>query len=186
MTETVIHLGFWELLIGSIVTMYMLIAGGWVLAKAGRSPLWILLLLFPYINGADFARRFKAQRPGRLPYDSLPASTEQLMHDSAYFGKQRDIPSLVELPHIDGTIDSTAVGAQVPATEPQPAASQAPQGSGLPRYAPPPRTLRAFWPVFALLALGWIGMMGYLLRAGAAFGRIVDGVRHLAPDRAGE
>ncbi|WP_042699634.1 hypothetical protein [Azospirillum sp. B506] len=50
MTETVIHLGFWELLIGSIVTMYMLIAGGWVLAKAGRSPLWILLLLFPYIN----------------------------------------------------------------------------------------------------------------------------------------
>ncbi|KAF1854083.1 hypothetical protein Lal_00005300 [Lupinus albus] len=50
MTETVIHLGFWELLIGSIVTMYMLIAGGWVLAKAGRSPLWILLLLFPYLN----------------------------------------------------------------------------------------------------------------------------------------
>lgn len=50
MTETVIQLGFWELLIGSIVTMYMLIAGGWVLAKAGRSPLWILLLLFPYLN----------------------------------------------------------------------------------------------------------------------------------------
>lgn len=50
MTETMIHLGFWELLIGSIVTMYMLIAGGWVLAKAGRSPLWILLLLFPYLN----------------------------------------------------------------------------------------------------------------------------------------
>ena len=50
MTEPVNHLGFWEVLIGSIVTMYMLIAGGWVLAKAGRSPLWILLLLFPYIN----------------------------------------------------------------------------------------------------------------------------------------
>ena len=45
-----VHLGFWELLIGSIVTTYMLIAGGWVLAKAGRSPLWILLLLFPYVN----------------------------------------------------------------------------------------------------------------------------------------
>jgi len=67
-------------------------------------------LLFPYLNGADFARRFKAQRPGRLPYDSLPASTEQLMHDSAYFGKQRDIPSLIELPHIDGTIDENNFG----------------------------------------------------------------------------
>ncbi|CAO3441853.1 hypothetical protein F1643_04775 [Azospirillum sp. INR13] len=50
MTDTIIHLGFWELLIGSIVTTYTLIAGGWVLAKAGRSPLWILLLLFPYLN----------------------------------------------------------------------------------------------------------------------------------------
>lgn len=50
MTESIIHLGFWELLIGSVVTTYMLIAGGWVLAKAGRSPLWILLLLFPYLN----------------------------------------------------------------------------------------------------------------------------------------
>ncbi|AWU95028.1 hypothetical protein DM194_00055 [Azospirillum ramasamyi] len=38
------------MLIGSIITTYTLIAGGWVLAKAGRSPLWILLLLFPYLN----------------------------------------------------------------------------------------------------------------------------------------
>ena len=67
-------------------------------------------LLFPYINGADFIRRFKVQRPGKLPFDSLPVSTEQLMHDSAYFGKQQDIPSLVELPHIDGTIDENNFG----------------------------------------------------------------------------
>ncbi len=50
MTETMNDLGFWSLLVGAIVTTYTLIAGGWVLAKAGRSPLWILLLLFPYLN----------------------------------------------------------------------------------------------------------------------------------------
>ena len=50
MTDTIIHLGFWELLIGSIITTYTLIAGGWVLAKAGRSPRGTLLLLFPYLN----------------------------------------------------------------------------------------------------------------------------------------
>jgi hypothetical protein len=67
-------------------------------------------LLFPYINGADFVLRFKAQRPGKLPFDNLPVSTEQLMHDSAYFGKQPDIPSLVELPHIEGTVDENNFG----------------------------------------------------------------------------
>ena len=82
------------------------------------------------------------------------------------------------------SLDSTAAGVQAPA--PQAAVSQAPLGSGLPRQAPPPRTLRAFWPVFALLGLGWIGMIAYLLRAGAVFGRIVEGVRRLGPDRAAE
>jgi len=67
-------------------------------------------LLFPYINGSDFVRRFKAQRPHKLPFDSLPISSEQLMHDSAYFGKQQDIPSLIELPHIDGTVDENNFG----------------------------------------------------------------------------
>nr|WP_255636406.1 hypothetical protein [Azospirillum sp. 412522] len=80
MTETVIHLGFWELLIGSIVTMYMLIAGGWVLAKAGRSPLWILLLLFPYLNVlAVWAFAFI-----RWPFvDRAPASTQAMPVDES-------------------------------------------------------------------------------------------------------
>jgi hypothetical protein len=67
-------------------------------------------LLFPYINGSDFVRRFKLQRPGKLPFDNLPVSTEQLMHDSAYFGKEPDVPSTVELPHIDGTVDENNFG----------------------------------------------------------------------------
>ena len=37
-------------LIISIVMTYTMVAGGWVLAKAGRSPLWVLFLLVPYVN----------------------------------------------------------------------------------------------------------------------------------------
>lgn len=41
----------WQLyLFISLVLTYSMVAGGWVLAKAGRSPLWILLLLIPYVN----------------------------------------------------------------------------------------------------------------------------------------
>ena len=45
--------------------------------------------MFPYINGADFVRRFKAHEPGKLPFDKLPVSTEQLMHDAAPTSEQR-------------------------------------------------------------------------------------------------
>jgi len=67
-------------------------------------------LLFPYINGADFVRRFKSRRPGKLPLDSLPISTEQLMHDSAYFAKPADLPSEVVLPPIEGSVDQNNFG----------------------------------------------------------------------------
>lgn len=67
-------------------------------------------LIFPYINGADFVHRFKAQRPGKLPFDSLPVSTEQLMHDAAYFGKTPDLPSEITLPAIPGTVDQNNFG----------------------------------------------------------------------------
>lgn len=67
-------------------------------------------LIFPYINGADFVRRFKAKRPGKLPFDSLPISTKQLMHDAAYFGHPADLPSIVTLPSIPGTVDENNFG----------------------------------------------------------------------------
>ncbi len=66
-------------------------------------------MLFPYINGADFVRRFKGHYGKRLPLDSLPISTTQLMHDSAYFVK-KDVPSVVTLPPIPGTIDQNDFG----------------------------------------------------------------------------
>jgi hypothetical protein len=66
-------------------------------------------MLFPYINGADFVRRFKARYGKRLPLDSLPITTEQLMHEAAFFGK-KDIPSEITLPPIAGTVDQNDMG----------------------------------------------------------------------------
>ena len=67
-------------------------------------------LLFPYINGSDFIRRFSAREKGKLPLLDLPVSTKQLMHDSAYFTSQRDVPSEITLPKIPGTIEENDFG----------------------------------------------------------------------------
>ena len=60
-------------------------------------------LLFPYVNGADFVRRYKDRHPTTMPFDSLPQSTEQILHDAAYFGAKPDMPIRVVLPPIPGT-----------------------------------------------------------------------------------
>jgi hypothetical protein len=55
-------------------------------------------LLFPYLSGAEFVRRFEQRRPqGRL-LDSLPVSTEQILDESAFFGQAKDAPTEVVLP----------------------------------------------------------------------------------------
>lgn len=55
-------------------------------------------LLFPYLGGADFVRRFLAARPEKELLTDLPVSTKQILHDSAYFGPARDFPTTVTLP----------------------------------------------------------------------------------------
>lgn len=56
-------------------------------------------LLFPYLSGAEFMRRFESERPGQSPYGAnMPTSTEQILHESSYFGKTRDVPAGVKLP----------------------------------------------------------------------------------------
>lgn len=55
-------------------------------------------LIFPYLSGADFIRRFKAERKGGNPLTDLPVSTEQVLHTSAFFGEPRDEPSTIVLP----------------------------------------------------------------------------------------
>jgi hypothetical protein len=55
------------------------------------------VLLFPYLSGAEHVRQYKARRGGAWPFDSLPVSTEQILHADKYFGA-RDDPTLVTLP----------------------------------------------------------------------------------------
>lgn len=54
-------------------------------------------LIFPYLSGAEFVRNFKERSPGGTIYENMPASTEQILHPSAFFGK-RDLPTSVVLP----------------------------------------------------------------------------------------
>jgi hypothetical protein len=67
-------------------------------------------LIFPYINGAEFIRRYKSAHSAQLPIDTFPVSTEQLMHESAYFGKSPDLPSTIVLPAIPGAVDENDFG----------------------------------------------------------------------------
>ena len=67
-------------------------------------------LLFPYVNGADFVRRYHSRHPSALPFDSLPQSTEQILHDSAYFGAHRDPPITDGHPAIAGSYYENDIG----------------------------------------------------------------------------
>jgi hypothetical protein len=55
-------------------------------------------LIFPYLSGAEFMRRFKDRNPGKSPFDDMPASTEQIMHSDRFAGETRDAPSPPVLP----------------------------------------------------------------------------------------
>ncbi len=54
-------------------------------------------LIFPYLTGAEFMRRFKQEAKGQSPFTRMPTSTEQLLHPDRYFGS-RDEPTTVTLP----------------------------------------------------------------------------------------
>ena len=58
-------------------------------------------LIFPYLSGAEFMRHFDESRPGAVPFDSMPVSTEQILHPGAYF-ESRDAPTVVRLPELGG------------------------------------------------------------------------------------
>jgi hypothetical protein len=58
-------------------------------------------LLFPYLGGADFVRRFIEKRPAKELLQDLPVSTKQILNDAAYFTADRasrDMPTTVTLP----------------------------------------------------------------------------------------
>lgn len=53
-------------------------------------------LLFPYLSGAEFMRRFKEKKSGLPPWQPLPTSTEQVLHFEKYVAGEQ--PIRVELP----------------------------------------------------------------------------------------
>lgn len=65
-----------------------------------RAPLIVQeTLLFPYLTGADYIRRFLQANPGKLPFEKLPASSEQVLHEGAYsLTGAGDPPTVVTLP----------------------------------------------------------------------------------------
>jgi CcmD family protein len=81
-----------------------------------------------------------------------------------------------------GDAPETAVGQSVEA-EPLPAVSPVQGASGLPQRAPPPRTLREFWPVFAGFAAAWIGIVAYTLSFGRRLRRVGDELGRLDGNR---
>lgn len=54
-------------------------------------------LLFPYLSGAEFMKRFKERNPGKLIFSDMPVSTEQILHEDRYF-VSRDDPTMIQLP----------------------------------------------------------------------------------------
>ena len=61
-------------------------------------------LLFPYLSGAEFVRRFKEHEPGKLPFAAMPVSTTQVLHEDAFFGPHPDQPTTVQLPAAEGKV----------------------------------------------------------------------------------
>ena len=68
-------------------------------------------LLFPYLSGAEYVRRFRQRRPGQSPLDLMPVSTEQILSDAAYFGIPPDLPTTVTLPPTTEVVHEESLGA---------------------------------------------------------------------------
>jgi hypothetical protein len=68
-------------------------------------------LLFPYLSGAEYIRRFRQRRPGQSPLDLMPVSTEQILSDAAYFGIPPDLPTTVTLPPTTEVVHEESLGA---------------------------------------------------------------------------
>ena len=56
------------------------------MAIFSQAPLWLReTLIFPYLAGAEFVRRFEHAHPGKQPFGALmPTSTEQILHADRY------------------------------------------------------------------------------------------------------
>jgi hypothetical protein len=55
-------------------------------------------LLFPYLSGAEFVRRFESKRPNASVLQAMPVSTEQILSEAAYFDSPPDLPTPISFP----------------------------------------------------------------------------------------
>jgi hypothetical protein len=87
------------------------IPGGWeqiratiregqaAMPKFANAPMAIQeSLIFPYLSGAEFVRRYSTRGDARSPLVTLPTSTEQILSEEAFFGATPDAPTPVRLP----------------------------------------------------------------------------------------
>ena len=64
--------------------------------KMAAAPLLLQeLLIFPYLSGAEFVRRYRERRPGRNVLLDWPQSTEQVLHADRFFADRPDAPRAV-------------------------------------------------------------------------------------------
>ena len=70
---------------------------------AAAPPILQETLLFPYLSGAEFMRRFEDQNPGKMPFGAaMPVSSTQILHEGAYFGSNAERPVTITLPELKG------------------------------------------------------------------------------------
>lgn len=67
-------------------------------------------LLFPYLSGAEFVRRFKEAKPGQVPYGRLPVSTEQVLHVDKYLADERPVSIALPAPSIGSKVYDNDLG----------------------------------------------------------------------------
>lgn len=67
-------------------------------------------LLFPYLSGFEFIRRAEQHGMAKTVFDSMPTSSEQILHEYAYFAPKRDEPSDVILPPSRDSGDDETMG----------------------------------------------------------------------------
>ncbi len=60
-------------------------------------------LIFPYLSGMEFMRRYQDQGKSELPFGAnMPVSSTQIMHAEAYFGAHRVAPVKLVIPTLRG------------------------------------------------------------------------------------
>ena len=91
--------------LGSFWSYRSLLSGlqGPQMQQFSQAPLWIReSMVFPYLGGADFMVWYRRKYFGRSVFDSMPTSTEQILHPERY--AMRDEPT--DLIFVPGEVDT--------------------------------------------------------------------------------